>query len=134
MRAFLLVVATVFITAIGYSQATPLTITNASNCNFLVYPRAAVGCGVMPNCGSTICILPGATISVPPCGPAAWIWEGVRVIPVDAACIPACPPATVVTVSQTGCAPIIASNIHCACGGVPYTADFSMAPDLLMIF
>lgn len=132
MKALLLFAAAVCFAAAAYSQAGPVTIQNNTNCAYWVNLTAAPACGSITCSSGTICIPPLGTVAVPPCGPGTWIWELITVTPVDAAtCTLPCGPP--VTVSQTGCAPMVQAGTPCNACAVSFVADYSIAPGVLMI-
>ena len=131
MRTLLLLTASLFMTAAVYAQAAPLNVSNFANCEFWVIAHAdTTVCGSICTSGP-ICVIPGATVAIPPCGGPSFTWNYVEVIPV-VGCTNPCSTPVGISPPAAGCAPASASANHCICG--PYTADFFLVPGQLSIF
>ena len=122
---------------LGFSQAAPCSVSNGINSGsvqVILYASPPGNCNITCQVGP-VCVFPGQTVNVPPCGPKNWEWSIARVLPTTDDCQNFCTPLGQTIVSPVGCfVPPISSNFHCHAGAV-YTADFiSGGPNTLLLY
>ncbi len=130
----LLTLALVLGGMVAFAQSAPVNITNNTGCHYLVRAVAVEPGCTNPCATATICVPPGAVVSLNPCGMPHLIWCNVQVTPADANC-QACPsPFGTVNVSAPNdpCAPYPqhASGKHCdaLCGS--FNVDYLTPNDV----
>ncbi len=122
----LLIVVIVASVATAWAQSSPVTVTNTTNCAYLVRLVATEdGCGAQ--CPSAVvCVLPGSSVVINPCNPN-WFWDRAVVVPTIDACQPCGSlPVRVNSPAPTNCLGLSnpMSGVHCAGCGF-FTVDFA---------
>ncbi|HCQ15746.1 MAG TPA: hypothetical protein DIU20_05770, partial [Cryomorphaceae bacterium] len=80
VKKTLLTLAFMLAGVVAFAQPAPVNITNNTSCHYLVRAVAVEPGCINPCSTAIVCVAPGATVPIPPCGAPHLVWCNVQVI------------------------------------------------------